>query len=364
MKKGILIILAILFLAVGAWVVELLWSAGQFRTVTPHFSGRYRTVSGLIGVEDITIHPESGLAYLSACDRRAVASGNPGRGALYAYDLNAAVPELINLTPDADADFQPHGISLYVTASGPDALFVINHQGALNRIEIYDLENETLKLRQTLTDPSLVSPNDLAAIGPDQCYVTNDHRHVTGMARLIEEYGRRRLANAVFYDGKRFSEAVSGIGYANGINLSRDGRTLYLAATTERSLHVYDRNPDTNQLTLREKLPLQTGVDNIEIDQEGGLWIGAHPKLLSFVKHAQDPSLISPSQVLRLTFLAGGGYVVEEVFADRGEALSASSVAAVLGQRMLIGAVFDPKILDCHIIPHRETDNVIGYGYQ
>ncbi len=351
MKKVILIVLAILFLAAGAWIVELFWHAGQFRTVTPHINGNYRTVTGLVGAEDITTHPGTGIAYISTCDRRAVAQGKPGRGAVYAYDLNAAVPQLINLTPHADVDFQPHGISLYVNPSGPDALFVINHQGGLNRIEIYDLGNATLTLRRTLTDPMLVSPNDLLAVGPNACYVTNDHRHATGIARLIEEYGRRRIANVVFYDGEQFGEAASGIGYPNGINVSRDGRTLYLAATVERTLHVYDRDPGTNKLSLKEKLPLETGVDNIEIDQQGGLWIGAHPKLLSFVKHAQDPSRISPSQVLHLTFLAGGGYVVEEVFADSGEALSASSVASVFGRRMLIGAVFDPKILDCRISP-------------
>ena len=166
---------------------------------------------------------------------------------------------------------------------------------------------------------------------------------------MIEDYGRRRLANVVFFDGKQFGEAVAGIGYPNGINLSKDGRTVYLAATIEQSLHVYDRDPVTHKLTLRERLELGTGVDNIEIDQDGSLWIGSHPKLLSFVKHAEDPLRISPSQVLRIRFLAGGGYVVEEIFVDHGETLSAASVASVFGQRMLVGAVFDPKILDCDI---------------
>jgi len=349
MKKGLLIGLLVFLLLAGAWVGELLWSAGHFKKIEPHFDGACRTVSGLIGAEDITVHPGTGIAYMSACDRRAVNQGRAGRGAVYAYDLKKKNPPLVNLTPDAEADFQPHGISLYVNDRGPDALFVINHQGGRHRIDIYTIQGGALRLRRTLSDPMLVSPNDLVAVGPNQCYVTNDHRHVTGVARMIEEYGRRRLANVVFFDGKQFAEVVSGIGYANGINVSHDGRTLYLAATTEQALHIYFRDPETNALTLQEKLPLETGVDNIEIDQEGGLWIGAHPKLLTFMKHAQDPSRISPSQVLHLTFLAGGGYVVEEVYADRGEALSASSVASVFGQRMLIGAVFDPKILDCQI---------------
>ena len=347
MKKGIFITLFILILIVVGWVVDLLWSAGQFKTIESHFVGRCKQVMGLIGAEDITIHPKAGIAYISACDRRAVSKGKPGNGGIFAYDLKVAAPKLINLTPYADKDFQPHGISLYVGDSDLDALFVVNHQDGRQQIEIFDLKHGQLSHRKTLSDPLLVSPNDLVAVGPDKFYVSNDHRNVSGGKRLIEEYLRLRLCNVVFCDGSRFVEVATGIGYANGINLSADGMTLYLCAVTERSLHIYDRNPKTNKLSLREKIKLNTGVDNIEIDPEGGLWIGSHPKLLSFVKHSKDQSKLSPSQVLHLTPRSGGGYQIEEIYLNTGEDISGSSVAAVRNNRMLIGAVFDPKFLDC-----------------
>jgi arylesterase/paraoxonase len=90
-------------------------------------------------------------------------------------------------------------------------------------------------------------------------------------------------------------------------------------------------------------------VDNIETDRSGALWIGAHPKLLTFVGHAKDRSKVAPSQVLRLTPKAAGGYDIEEVYLNQGEELAASSVAAVSNMRLLIGAVFDPKFLDCQM---------------
>jgi hypothetical protein len=40
---------------------------------------------------------------------------------------------------------------------------------------------------------------------------------------------------------------------------------------------------------------------------------------------------------------------VEEVYLDRGEEISASSVAAVRGNRLLIGAIFESKFLDCRM---------------
>jgi len=38
---------------------------------------------------------------------------------------------------------------------------------------------------------------------------------------------------------------------------------------------------------------------------------------------------------------------VEDVYLDTGGEISASSVAAVRGNRLLIGAVFESKFLDC-----------------
>ncbi len=90
-----------------------------------------------------------------------------------------------------------------------------------------------------------------------------------------------------------------------------------------------------------------TGVDNIEMDSDGGLWIGAHPQLLKFMQHAKDPAKLSPSQVLHLSPRAVGEYDIREVYLNMGEEISAASVAAVYKNCMLVRAVFDPKFLDC-----------------
>lgn len=342
-----------LFVALGviivAWGVYLFWSAGQFKTIEPHFAGSCKQVTEAIGAEDITIHPKTGIAFISAYDRRAVLEGRAGHGGIYAYDLKAAEPKLVNLTPDAGTDFRPHGISLFVDEEGHEALFVVNHKGGKHSVEIYDIKDGDLSHRNTLIDSLLVSPNDLVAVGPNSLYVTNDHRYVSGLLRTLEEYLKLQRSNVVFFDGNRFSEAAAGIGYANGINVSADGKTVYVSATTELSLHLYDRDRTSGKLSLREKIKLGTGVDNIETDQSGVLWIGAHPKLLTFVQHAKDQSKVAPSQILRLTPKTSGGYDIEEVYLNQGEEIAASSVAAVRNMRLLIGAVFDPKFLDCQM---------------
>ncbi len=347
MVKKILLAVVVLVLVAGGWVVHILWSAGQFKTLEPHFAGECTPITGVVGPEDITIHPESGIAYISASDRRAVIQGKPANGAIYAYDLNSITPELIRLTVDAGNDFHPHGISLYVGKNRQASLFVVNHEDDRHRIEIYDLRAGQLVHRKTIADSMLISPNDILAVGPDKFYVSNDHRYIAGLMQVLENYLQLKLSSVVYYDGSRFSEVASGIGYANGINVSADGKILYLCAVTEGALHIYNRDIDSGKLILRQKLELGTGVDNIEIDSNGGLWIGAHPQLLKFMQHVQDHAKLSPSQILHLKPKAGGGYDIKEVYLNMGEEISASSVAAVYKNRMLVGAVFDPKFLDC-----------------
>jgi len=346
--KKILVGLAVLVLLVLGWLLQLMWVSGEFEPLEPHFAGQCREVGGLVGPEDITIHPRTGVAYISAYNRRA-APGEPGRGAIYAYDLEAPRPRLVNLTPDMDADFRPHGIFLYVDEEAGDVLYVVNHAGGRHTIEVFDLVAGGLRKRTTLADPLIVSPNDVAAAGSDRLYVTNDHGYPEGFMRVVEEFGRLAVSNVVYFDGSQFSVAADGIAYANGINLSRDGRTVYVASPTSLAVHVYARDPDSGGLSFVESIDAASGVDNIEVDEEGNLWIGSHPRLLRVRAHGADPSKFSPSQVLRISRGPEGRYVVSEIYLGLGDQLSASSVAAVRGKRLLIGAIFDPRFLDCRL---------------
>lgn len=343
-------LLLVVVLAVSVWGLHLLWLAGTFRRIHPHFAGSCHLIRGPVGPEDITIHPRTGVAYISATDRRAVLAGKPVPGAIYAYDLNASPATLVNLTPKADSQFQPHGISLWAGADGREALFVVNHpmvgdRPDPNNIEIFDLTEKGLIHRATLTDPLLVMPNDLVAVGLDRFYVTNTHENAPGSLQTLETYLQLSGAQVLFYGPGGFRPAIKDLVMPNGINLSPDGRTLYVASTTGRAVRFYDRDPAAEALAFRQEIPLGSGADNIEIDEHGNLWIGAHPKLLRVEAHGTDPKTLSPSQVLRVT----PDGKVEEIFLDDGTTLSTSTVGAVRGRRLLIGNVFDDGFLDCEM---------------
>ncbi|MBW2242864.1 MAG: SMP-30/gluconolactonase/LRE family protein [Deltaproteobacteria bacterium] len=357
MGRNVLLGCGLLVLLVGAWFGKLLVDAGQFRSLEPHFEGSCRLVAGAVGPEDLTIHPEKRVAYVSAADRRAAMAGHPVPGAIFAYALDDPEAGLVNLTPDAGVDFQPHGISLWLGPDGREVLFVVNHPpdghgGRRHQILVFDLEEERL-VRRPLAfedDELLVMPNDIVGVGPDRFYLTNTHANPPGPGQTTETYLRLARARVVYFDGERFHAAIEGLQFPNGINASADGRRIYVAGTTGQGLRVYEREPASGALHFLREIATGSGLDNVEVAADGALWIGAHPKMLAVSAHGKDPSLLSPSQVLRVDPESGE---VREVYLDLGKAISASSVAAVNGDRLLIGQIFGDGILDCSMAPAR-----------
>lgn len=349
MRRRLLwIVPLVLMVVVGGWLLRTFWLAGSFRHIEPHFAGSCQLVAGVPGSEDITIHPRTGVAYISSSDRR-VREGAVKPGAIYAYDLNQTDPTPVNLTPDADTNFQPHGISLWAGDSG-DVLFVISHPPKAsglprNVVEIFDVTPERLVHRATLTDPLLVTANDIVAVGIDRFYLTNTHKYPAGWRNRVETYLTLAGAHVLYYGPGGFRVALDGLLFPNGINVSPDGRKLYVASVTGREMLVYDRDPQTETLTPRGSVFLGSGPDNIEVDADGNAWIGAHPKLLRVGAHAENRLELSPSQVLRVS--PDGR--VDEIYMNRGEEISAASVAAVRGDRLLIGEIFDDGFLDCRM---------------
>jgi len=330
-------------------VVDTIRHAGEFKTLKPHFNGQAHKIGGAVGAEDITIHPQTGVAFISSSDRRAIFRGEKTRGAIFAYDLNAATPELKNLTTDFNKDFNPHGISLYLAENNAASLFVVNHGAGGDCIEIFDYRDSTLVYRESIRGELLNSPNDVVAVGPRRFYATNDHGNVTAFGRTLEEYLQLERSYVVYYDGQNFTKVANELAYANGITVSRDGKTIYVAACVGLKINVYARDLASGVLTFKNEIPLGTGVDNIELDAAGNLWIAAHPQLLTFTKHAKDAAKHSPSEVLKINRRENDAWQTEPIYLNGGEEISGSSVAAVFGKKLLIGSVFEQHFLVCEM---------------
>jgi arylesterase / paraoxonase len=341
---------AFVALVAVALALRTLYAAGELTPMEPVGDLACTKLGGVPGAEHLLIDRRTDTAYVSSTDRRAIRAGRADRGDLFAFDLSNAEATLRNLTADLVDDFRPLGLSLHVDSEGTTTLMAVNDAtGGRKRVEVFRVGAEdpfVLSHVRTVEHERIVSPNDLAAVGPDAFYLTNDHTTRPSWWREVKDYLLWTHSDVLFWDGDRMRVVDEGLRYANGIALSHDGRTVYVAETIGRALRTYARDADTGQLTLRHRIPCGTGVDNIDVDEAGNLWIGAHPKMLRFVAHAEDPSKRSPSQVLHVDVQVDPPEV-ETVWLSMGEDLSGSSVAAVRGDKMLIGSVFEPHILIC-----------------
>jgi len=343
-RSRVLRILALLVLSpILAFILKILWDSGEFRTLDPLFP-ECRQVDGVASSEDITIDNSSRIAFISSADRRSHKTGN-----IYSLDLNqvSATPQpLLASLPFA---FHPHGLSLVREATGATFLFVVNHRGSESTIECFRWEGEELIHEQTYRDPMIHAPNDVAAVSRHQFYVSVEGRSRSPGGRLLESAFQLARGYVAFFDGESFTVAASGFSFSNGIQLSTDHSRLLVAATVGRTITVF-RRTDNHHLSLEQVLDMGTGVDNIEVDPTGGVWVAAHPKPLRLLWYLGAAGRSAPSEVFRIQIFEQTLYQKVPLLVDPdGQLLSASSVAAFNGGRLLIGSVADPYFLDCRL---------------
>jgi len=350
-RRIAIIVATVIVVGIGGLAARTMILAGVFDEVKP-VPRVCRTLSDVTGVEDIAVDSKDGLVFLSATDRRAIALGKPSK-ADGIYTAALAHPEAgFKRLDGAPGDFHPHGISLYRAPDGSLTLMAVNHitpqRSAVDIFEV-DAANGAARLKETgdIQGDKLIHPNDVAAVGKDQFYVTNDHGSRTPLGMTLENYLTLPRANVLFFDGMIFREAATGLVFANGINVSPDGNHVYVAESTARRVQTFGRDPFTGKLTPENAFAFPSGPDNIDVGEKGDLWIAGHPKMFDLVTYASDPSKPSPTEIFHVRVAGGIPQSAEPVYVNTGREIGAGSVGAQAGRNIFIGSIFDPKILEC-----------------
>jgi len=339
--KVILVLIGLL----AAFAFYIVYTSGYFRSIEPYFEGEVLAKIHMPGAEDMQADREAGFIIISSDDRASRRDGNKRQGHLYKMNLDSMTSGAIRLTSNFNKEFYPHGISMISTSDSTHRIFAINHVGADHFIEVFDLQGNSLTHVKTLNDPTMISPNDIVALGPDEFYFTNDHKYTEGTKRLAEDYLGLRRSNVIYFDGNSYQEVADGIAYANGINYDVARNLLFVASPRDFLVKVYHRNAD-GSLAFIENIPCGTGVDNIEFDEEGRLWIGAHPSLLHFSAYAAGKREKSPSEIVVIDYQGESDYEVSSIYLEDGTEMSAATVAVPInGNQIVFGNVMDDKFL-------------------
>jgi hypothetical protein len=345
----------------GAWHSTLAPLPGAERSAT------CTSVAGIpewAGVEDIAPDPEGGGAYLSVADWRGLARNAAQPGRIYFVSLDGSGgAQAVDRTPEMPRPLFPHGLDVWLPSSpGERRLFAVNHLRGLgpSTIEIFSIGPAgalTWLAESPGPIPALHRPNDIAAAGPLAFYASNDH----GRPRtswfdppLVETLGDalgRRSAAVVYVDAARGLLRKTPAAFPNGVELSRDGRTLYVSESTRGGLRIFSVQAD-GLLKLSDTLAAPRLPDNLYLDDAHGLWVASHRNALIFARHARSwskPTVQPPpsaGRIMRFDLArpdAPPEVVMETTAAGMaaGRGLSAISAATPLGDGFLLGSIFE-----------------------
>jgi arylesterase/paraoxonase len=347
--KRLLGVIGILVLIVAVVSLWLLNRGGAFREIKPHFAGRCEPLPLDGSAEDILVDRGRGIAYLSLMDRQALVKGNPAQGTVARLDLNVRPYTAVSALLTQPDHFRPHGLSLYIDANGLRHLFVINHP--INRgsaPEMVELFTETapgaFTHAETFRDPLMISPNDVAAVGPRQFYVANDKATGGGMRSGLQQLGVG-ASPLNYFDGTAMRNALDDIASGGGLNVSADQRSVYVAETNGKRVRLLDRATD-GSLTERGRIPVATLPDNIDVAADGSLWVTGHANMLALIRHFMNGSP-APTQVWRIGLAGKEVQAPEEIYLDDGTRMSAGSVGATWNNLLLIGSITEKKVMVC-----------------
>lgn len=187
-------------------------------------------------------------------------------GNLYAVSF-ARKPTIGRITPDGKGEvfleFTQGSLGNGIRFDKKGRMFVADYTN--HNVLLVDVKTRTFKV--FAHEPTMNQPNDLA-MAPNGMLYASDPKWADGTGQLwrIDKKGRV----------KRIAENM---GTTNGIEVSPDGKKLYVNESAQRNVWVFDiqRNGDIANKTLLIAFP-DFGFDGMRCDVRGNLYITRHGK--------------------------------------------------------------------------------------
>jgi arylesterase/paraoxonase len=345
-----LIGLAVLGVAAIAFAVAYLRSVDAFAPYPRLTSHECLGIDLAGSASSIALDPERGLAYLSLLDR---ASPGDATGSVQLLDLNLPEPAPRAAMIFDPGSFSPGPLSLLRTEGAARRLFTASRMpDGAQTVEIaVESPAGGFAPESTVRDPAFRNLTAIAAVGPREFYVANlanaGNRH--SLPGRFDALFRRTPTTLLYHDGREARTIVSDLRYVGGLARSPDGKLLYVAETLAKAMRIYEPRRD-GTVILRGTIPLDGLPANLTVDADGVVWIAVYPKLADLLAHAADPGRRVITRVIRFDPRLSSGEVAQ-IYANGGDELSAGSVAGRWGDRLIVGGLFDRKVLVCKLNP-------------
>lgn len=351
MGKVLLAFLAVLLAIFARTLLDVCNKLGVFKDLAETEPGNCHLIKGIeYGSEDISILP-GGLALISSGLKYPLmpqlSPDQPGQ--IFLVDLNKPTlrAEELRISRGFDVEsFNPHGLSTYVEKDGTILVFVVNHPKHDSTVELFKFEEEhhSLTHLKTIRHDLLNNVNDIIAMSSQSFYATNDSYYSNYYLKILEFLLGLSFSNVVYYSPFEVKVVATGYGLLNGIDISVDGKYIFLAETAGHRILVMKINPN-HILTEIKSLTVEIGPDNLEVDPKtGDIWTGGCWNAWKMLLY--NPENPPGSEVIRIENILSKDPKVTEVYVNNGTVLQGTSVATVYKDRLVIGTIFH-KALYC-----------------
>ncbi|RKP10868.1 hypothetical protein THASP1DRAFT_27353 [Thamnocephalis sphaerospora] len=314
------------------------YMAGHAHSLEPLNNETCRYLTDAEGCEDIVIDHTSGLAYMACANvsNRFVwwppsntfvgnATTNE-QDPIFVYSLKHDTLERLPMK-GLKGNFRTHGLGLW--RPSPDAippqatsesnenpvLMFINHGRDGSSVEIFEhvTSEETgsvgeLRHLETVRDPLITTPNNVAPLSRRSFYVSNDHMFPRGPMRVIEELSTIPLSNVAFRDEQgNMHIAASNVPYANGLATYANDTLLMVVSGNTGYVLIYERDDSRLQngqgeLRFRGRIWVGFAGDNINVDHTTGhIYVGGSLEVIQLRQALHYVTVTAASQVLRVS---------------------------------------------------------------
>ena len=229
-------------------------------------------------------------------------------------------------------------------------LYAINKN--TRRIDVFEVKPDALVYRESLPQHDSIRKyaNEVFAVRENQVYVSNAQgsRHP-----LLEALFKRPQANLMYWNGAVWQEAATGIRFGNGMQISADEKTFYVAGFQDRAIHVYRREPD-GLLTETALIDVGGGPDNLKWadDARTMLLVPTHRSSFNTFLHLRTCGRwAAPSEVRTVTVPPAPRDVktIYPAAGQTGREVHAASTALLIGKDLYISQIVRPYLFHCRV---------------
>lgn len=192
-----------------------------------------------------------------------------GKGALYFSDIPADTIYQLDLAGKVTPFLKPSGKSNGLLFDRDGTLLACRHWE--RNVARIPMDGKVTVIANSCEGKRLNSPNDLCLASDGSLYFTDPHYGLEGRPQEQPVEGVYRVTP----DG-RIARVIDDMTRPNGIDLSPDRKTLYVADSEDRKLRAYTLQPDGSVTDGRDFIDMRhdgPGVpDGMALDSEGSIY--------------------------------------------------------------------------------------------